>query len=74
MDRRFRSILIMPTLIAMVALPVAAAAQDQAATVAPVSRLGSVAKGAVQIDVRSSGKIVADDIASPSRQLQANPP
>ena len=65
MERRFKSILIMSTLIAMLALPVAAAAQDQAATVAPVSRLGSVAKGAVQIDIRSSGRTIADDIARP---------
>ena len=64
MDRRFRSILIMPTLIAILALPVAAAAQNQAAAV-PTPRAGSVAKGAFHIDVRSSGKMVADDIARP---------
>jgi BNR/Asp-box repeat len=65
MDRQFRSILIMPTLIGMLALPVGAAAQDQAATVAPLSRPGSVAKGAVQIDIRSSGRTIADDVARP---------
>jgi hypothetical protein len=63
MDRRFRSILIMPALIAMMALPVVAAAQDESATVAP--RPGSVVKGAVQIDIRSSGRTIADDIARP---------
>src|SRR4051812_23401705 len=64
MDRRFRSILTLPTLIAILALPVAAAAQNRAAA-APTPRAGSVAKGAFHIDIRSSGKMVADDIARP---------
>jgi hypothetical protein len=65
MDRRFRSILIVSTLLAPLAMPVRAMAQGQTAAVAPTPRTGSVAKGALHIDVRSSGKMVADDIARP---------
>jgi hypothetical protein len=64
MDRRVRNIFIMPTLIAILASPVAAAAQNQAAA-APTPRSGAVVKGTVNIDVRSSGKIVSDDMARP---------
>jgi hypothetical protein len=65
MDRRFRSILIVSTLLAPLAMPVRAMAQGQTAAAAPTPRTGSVAKGALHIDVRSSGKMVADDIARP---------
>jgi hypothetical protein len=65
MNRRFRSILIIPAFIAILALPVVVAAQDEPATAAPLFRPGSVAKGAVQIDIRSSGRTIADDIAWP---------
>jgi photosystem II stability/assembly factor-like uncharacterized protein len=53
------------TLLAPLAMPVRAIAQDQTAATAPTTRTGFVTKGALHVDVRSSGKKIADDIAKP---------